>query len=157
MAFNPAVSDCTGAARRPRQPAKHGLRAPPALAGTGCAFAEARQGPRQAAPSFRSVGERQTDERPRVFCGIRPFRIRPLLGVGTPGSPASTTRDRQPCCRPQLRQNCTLWPSAPPLCSGAGGPKANFELEYSDRYYLPSGKGTRTNTTPYGTEASAAG
>ena len=33
MALDPAASDCNGAARRPRQPAKHGLRAPPAPAG----------------------------------------------------------------------------------------------------------------------------
>ena len=67
MALVPAASDCNGAARRPRQPAKHGLRAPPALAGTGSALAEARQGPRQAATSSRSVGERQTDERHPFF------------------------------------------------------------------------------------------
>ena len=59
MALDPAASDCYGADCRPWQPAKHGLRAPPVLAGTGSALAEARQGPRQAATSSRSVGERQ--------------------------------------------------------------------------------------------------
>ena len=41
--------------------------APPALAGTESVLAEARQGPRQAATSSRSVGERQTDERHPFF------------------------------------------------------------------------------------------
>ena len=59
MALDPAASDCYGAARRPWQPAKHGLRAPPVLVGTGSALAEARQGPRLAATSSRSVDERQ--------------------------------------------------------------------------------------------------
>ena len=72
FAFVPAASDCNGAARRPRQPAKHGLRAPPALAGTGSALAGARQGPRQAATSSRSAGERQTDGRPPLFTALDP-------------------------------------------------------------------------------------
>jgi len=63
-ALGPAASDCNGAARRLWEPAKHGLRAPFALAETGSALAEARQGPRQAATGSRPVGERQTNERP---------------------------------------------------------------------------------------------
>jgi hypothetical protein len=41
-------------------------------------------------------------------------RLRPPKGMGTSGSPASTARGWQPCCRPRVRRSSTPRPSAPP-------------------------------------------